>query len=162
MAKIKIGNRAPDFTLPAQNGENITLSTFFGKKNVVLFFYPRDEGPTCVKEAQVFRANYEAFVERSAQVVGVSSQSVESHKRFANHHKLQYILLSDQDNNVRKLYNVSSTLGVPGRATFVIDKEGIVKHIFVSQLRFTKHAKEALGALKELTSLTCTKIRQCS
>ena len=149
MVKFKIGDKAPDFTLKASNGENVTLSQFFGKKNVVLFFYPRDEGPTCVKEAQAFRNNYETFKEKNAEVIGISAQSVESHKKFANHHNLQYLLLSDKDNRVRKLYGVASTLGVPGRVTYVIDKEGIVKHIFVSQLQFTKHAKEALGALRE-------------
>jgi peroxiredoxin Q/BCP len=81
-------------------------------------------------------------------VIGISAQSVESHKRFASHHKLQYVLFSDSGNNVRKLYGVSSTFGVPGRVTFVIDKEGIVKHVFSSQLHFIKHAKEALQALR--------------
>ena len=147
MVKIKIGDIAPDFTLQSSTGENISLSQFFGKKNVVLFFYPRDEGPTCCKEAEAFRDNYEAFKETDAEVIGISAQSVESHKSFASHHNLQYVLLSDPDNNVRKLYGVSSTLGVPGRVTFVIDKDGVVKHVFSSQLHFIKHAKEALQAL---------------
>jgi thioredoxin-dependent peroxiredoxin len=124
------------------------LSGFFGKKYVVLFFYPRDEGPTCVKEAEAFRDSYDGFKEKDAEVIGISGQSVESHQGFANHHNLPYVLLSDADGNVRKLYGVASTFGVPGRVTFVIDKEGIVMHIFASQLQFTKHAKEALGALK--------------
>ena len=148
MVKIKIGDIAPDFTLQSSTGENISLSQFFGKKNVVLFFYPRDEGPTCCKEAEAFRDNYEAFKETDAEVIGISAQSVESHKSFASHHNLQYVLLSDPDNNVRKLYGVSSTLGVPGRVTFVIDKDGVVKHVFSSQLHFTKHAKEALLGLR--------------
>ena len=147
MIKIKMGDRAPDFTLQSSTGENVSLSQFLGKKNVVLFFYPRDEGPTCCKEAEAFRDNYEAFKEKNAEVIGISAQSLESHKNFAKHHKLPYILLTD-DNMVRKLYGVSPTLGVPGRVTLVIDKEGIVKHIFVSQLHFNKHAKEALQALK--------------
>ena len=148
MVKVTIGDRAPEFSLQSSTGENISLSQFLGKKNVVLFFYPRDEGPTCCKEAEAFRDNYEAFKESNAEVIGISGQSVESHKSFAYHHKLQYVLLSDADNNVRKLYRVSSTLGVPGRVTFVIDKEGIVKHVFSSQLHFIKHAKEALQALR--------------
>jgi thioredoxin-dependent peroxiredoxin len=148
MAKVKIGDCAPDFTLQSSTGENTSLSQFLGKKNVVLFFYPRDEGPTCIKEAEAFRDNYEAFKVSNAEVIGISAQSVKSHKSFASHHKLQYVLLSDTDNNVRKLYGVSSTLGVPGRVTFVIDKKGIVKHVFTSQLHFIKHAKEALQALR--------------
>jgi thioredoxin-dependent peroxiredoxin len=149
MAKVKIGECAPGFTLPSSTGENISLSQLLGKKNVVLFFYPRDEGPTCCKEAEAFRDNYEAFKASNAEVIGISAQSVESHKSFASHHKLQYGLLSDSDNKVRQLYGVSSTLGIPGRVTFVIDKEGIVKYVFSSQLHFIKHAKEALLALRE-------------
>jgi len=148
MVKLKVEDKAPDFTLPSRNGQDVTLSQFFGKKNVVLFFYPRDEGPTCVKEAQAFRDSYDTFKAKEAEVIGISCQSVQSHKGFASHHNLPYILLSDTDNSVRKLYGVASTLGVPGRATFVIDKKGTVIHIFVSQLQFTKHAKEALDALK--------------
>ena len=149
MVKLKIGDKAPDFTLKSSTGEEIRLSQFFGKKNMVLFFYPRDEGPTCVKEAEAFRDSYGDFKERDTEVIGISGQSVESHKGFATHHNLPYILLSDADGNVRKLYGVASTFGVPGRVTFVIDKEGIVVHIFASQLQFTKHAKEALNALKK-------------
>ena len=148
MVKLKIGDKAPDFALKSSTGETVTLSGFFGK-NVVLFFYPRDEGPTCVKEAEAFRDSYDDFKEKDAEVIGISGQSVESHKSFAAHRNLPYILLSDVDGSVRKLYGVASTLGVPGRVTFVIDKEGIVVHIFVSQLQFTKHAKEALNAIKK-------------
>jgi thioredoxin-dependent peroxiredoxin len=147
MVKVKIGDSAPDFTLQSSKGENISLSQFLGKKNVILFFYPRDEGPTCCKEAEAFRDNYEAFKVRNAEVIGISAQSVESHKSFAGHHNLQYVLLSDADNKVRKLFGVSATLGIPGRVTYVIDKKGIIKHVFCSQLHFTKHAKEALLAL---------------
>ena len=149
MVKVKMGDKAPDFTLQSSTGENITLSHFFGKKNVVIFFYPRDEGPTCIKEAEAFRNDYEAFREMNAEVIGISGQSVKSHKGFASHHNLRYILLSDVNNSVRKLYGVSSTLGIPGRVTYVIDREGIVKHVFSSQLHFAKHSKEALLALKE-------------
>ena len=148
MIKVKMGDRAPDFTLHSSTGETISLSQFLGKKSVVLFFYPRDEGPTCCKEAEAFRDDYEAFKETNAEVIGISAQSVESHKSFASNHNLPYILLSDADNKVRKLCGVSSTLGVPGRVTFVIAEEGIVKHVFVSQLHFKKHSKEALQALR--------------
>ncbi len=149
MVRIKAGDKAPDFTLPSSNGESITLSQFFGNKNVVLFFYPRDEGPTCVKEAKAFRDDFKAFKERNAEVIGISGQSVESHRGFISHHKLPYILLSDTNGEVRKLYGVSSMLGVPGRVTFVIDKQGIVVHVFASQLHFAKHSKEALLALEK-------------
>ena len=150
MAYIKVGGKAPDFTLQSNKGESVTLSEFFGKKKVVLFFYPMDESPVCSREAEAFRDNYEAFTELDAEAIGISSQSAESHKEFARHHKLPYILLSDTDNRVRKLYGVSTSLGiVPGRVTYVIDKEGIIKHIFSSQLHPAKHAREALRALRD-------------
>lgn len=149
MARLQIGDKAPNFTLPSSTGENISLSQFFGKKKVVIFFYPMDESPVCSREAEAFRDKYEAFKELGAEVLGISSQSMESHKSFIKHHNLPYFLLSDLDNSVRKLYGVSSTLGiVPKRVTFVIDKEGIIKCIFSSQFQPAKHAEQALLALK--------------
>ena len=150
MVNVKIGDKAPDFTLQSNKDESVTLSAFFGKRQVVLFFYPMDESPVCSKEAEAFRDNYEAFNDLGAEVIGISAQSVESHKEFAGHHRLPYIVLSYTDSKVRKLYGVSSSLGVlPGRVTYVIDKEGTIKHIFSSQLHPAKHAKEALRALRE-------------
>ena len=150
MANVKIGDKAPDFILQSNKGGSVTLSEFLGKKKVVLFFYPMDESPVCSREAEAFRDNYEAFNDLGAEVIGISAQSVESHKEFAGHHRLPYIVLSDTDSKVRKLYGVSSSLGVlPGRVTYVIDKEGTIKHIFSSQLHPAKHAKEALRALRE-------------
>ena len=149
MIKLEIGNRAPDFTLQSNTGENISLSQFLGKKKVVLFFYPMDESPVCSKEAEAFKNKYETFKELGAEVLGISSQSVESHKSFSKHHNLPYSLLSDLDNGVRRRYGVSLTIGiVPKRVTFVIDKEDIIKCIFSSQLQPAKHAEQALLALK--------------
>ncbi len=151
MVKVKIGDRAPDFTLPSNRGKSVTLSEFSRKKNVVLFFYPMNESPVCTREALAFKDNYENFKKMDAEVIGVSSQDVASHKSFASHHDLPFILLSDKDGKVRKLYGVASTLGVvPGRVTFVIDKDGCVKHIFSSQFQPVKHAKEAIRALKTI------------
>ena len=82
MSKIKVGDKAPDFTLPSQTGENITLSKFFGKKNIVLYFYPKDESRGCTREACTFRDNYEVFKDLGAEVIGISSQDVESHRSF--------------------------------------------------------------------------------
>ena len=98
-------------------GDNVTLSEFFGKKNVVLYFYPKDETAGCTKEACTFRDNYEQLTSLGAEVLGVSGQSVESHKSFATHYGLPFILLSDQDNKVRELYGVPSTMGIiPGQS----------------------------------------------
>lgn len=148
---VKVGDKAPDFTLPSQMGDNVSLSEYFGKKNVVLYFYPKDESIGCTKEACQFRDSYEIFTSLGAQVLGVSSQSIESHKSFATHHGLPFVLLSDEKSEVRNLYGVQSTMGIiPGRATFIIDKKGIVRHIFSSQFQYQKHVTEAIEALKKL------------
>src|SRR3989304_1131035 len=120
MVKIKVGDRAPDFTLPSSAGENVTLSQFFGRRSVVLFFYPMDESPVCTREALAFKDNHKAFEELGAEVIGVSSQNVESHRAFASNRNLPFILLSDANNRVRALYGVPKTLGaVPGRVTYI-------------------------------------------
>jgi peroxiredoxin Q/BCP len=149
--KVNVGDTAPDFTLTAQKGESVTLSQFRGKKNVVLYFYPKDETPGCTREACTFRDSYELFTDLGAEVVGVSADTVESHKAFAEHHNLPFTLLSDLENKVRKLYGATSTLGIiPGRVTFVIDKKGVVMHVFSSQLQPEKHIEEAREVLRKL------------
>jgi thioredoxin-dependent peroxiredoxin len=149
---VKVGDKAPEFSLPSQMGDNVTLSEFIGKKNVVLYFYPKDETPGCIKEACTFRDSYEELANLGAEVLGVSGQSMESHKSFATHYSLPFILLSDQDNAVRKLYGVpSSGLGlIPGRVTYIIDKQGKVRHIFNSQTQAPRHVEEAKKTLQEL------------
>ena len=148
---VKVGDKAPDFTLPSQMGDNVTLSEFLGKKNIVLFFYPKDESQGCTREACKFRDSYDILTSLGAEVIGVSSQSVESHKSFATHHGLQFILLSDEGNKVRELYGVPSTLGIlPGRVTYISDKKSIVRHIFNSQTHVEQHAEEAIKILKEI------------
>ena len=151
MVKLKIGDKAPDFSLQSGAGEEVALSQFLGTMNVVIFFYPMDESPVCSREAEAFKEKYEAFKKLDAEVIGISSQSAESHKAFATHHRLPFILLSDAEGAVRKLYGISSTLGVvPGRVTFVIDKEGVIKYVFSSQLQPGRHAEEALRALQRI------------
>jgi peroxiredoxin Q/BCP len=148
---VKVGDKAPDFTLPSQMGDNVTLSEYFGKKNVVLYFYPKDETRGCTREACEFRDQYDVFTNLGAEVIGVSAQSVESHKSFATHHGLPFILLSDEKNEVRRLYGATSTMGIiPRRVTYIIDKKGIVRHVFSSQFQPEKHIEEALKVLKEL------------
>ena len=132
-------------------GDNVTLSEYLGKKNVVLYFYPKDETRGCTREACEFRDQYDVFTDLGAEVIGVSAQNVESHKSFATHYGLPFILLSDEKNEVRKLYGVPSSMGIiPGRVTYIIDKKGVVRHIFNSQFQPEKHIKEALKVLKEI------------
>ena len=146
---VKVGDRAPDFTLESKTGEKVSLSQFYGQKNVVLYFYPKDETMGCTREACGFRDRYEAFADLGAEVVGVSSDSPESHRRFAEHHRLPFTLLSDPGKVVRKLYGVPSNMGfLPGRVTYVIDKSGAVRHIFNSQMHPEEHVNEALNILR--------------
>ena len=122
-----------------------------GKRNVVLYFYPKDETTGCIKEACTFRDNYEELTKLGAEVIGVSGQSVESHVSFASHYGLPFILLSDEGNKIRELYGVPSSMGIiPGRVTYIIDKKGMVRHIFNSQTQAQKHVEEAKKALLEI------------
>ena len=149
--KVSVGDVAPDFTLLDQSGTPVRLGELVGQKTVVLYFYPKDETPGCTIEARAFRDSYEQFSAKDAQVVGVSSDSVRSHRRFAQRHNLPFLLLSDADGAVRRLYGVEKTLGLlPGRVTYVIDQAGTVRHVYSSQLRATRHPREALTVLSAL------------
>src|SRR5215207_2010587 len=108
--KVEVGSVAPNFTLPSQAGEMVSLEDFFGRKPVVLFFYPKDDSPGCTREVCAFRDN--------SEVIGISSDSVESHMSFAVKHDLSLTLLSDEGGNIRRLYRVPKTFGLfPGRVT---------------------------------------------
>ena len=149
--KVQMGDPAPDFTLPSITGKPISLSSFIGQKDIVLYFYPKDNTHGCVAEACAFRDSYEVFKDAGAEVIGVSSDSQESHQRFATAHRLPFILLSDVRGKVRKLYGVPSTFGLlPGRVTYIIDKQGIVRHIFSAAFAPQKHVDEALKVLQML------------
>jgi peroxiredoxin Q/BCP len=150
---IAVGERAPDFTLPAADGRSVSLADFRGKKTVVLFFYPKDETPGCTREACEFRDSFDRFGDAGAEVIGVSDDDVESHKKFAAHHRLPMTLLSDAGGRVRERFGVKSLFGLlADRVTFVVDRDGVVKHVFASRLRFGKHVDEALGVVKALAS----------
>lgn len=151
MASIQVGDRAPEFTAASHSGGQISLADYRGASAVVLFFYPKDQTPICTREACTFRDAYEDFVQAGAVVIGVSSDSVESHRAFAAGHGLPFVLLSDEDGSLRKAFGVPKSLGVlPGRVTYVIDKEGGVRHIFSSQLSAERHAREALDVVRKL------------
>lgn len=149
--KVRVGNGAPGFALTSQYGQTVRLGDLIGEKAIVLYFYPKDDTPGCTAEACSFGDAYEDFVEAGAEVVGVSSDSAESHGRFAAGNGLPFILLSDDGGEVRRLYGVSSTLGIfPGRVTYVIDKRGVVRHVFSSQFGATRHVDEALKVVQAL------------
>jgi len=151
--KVGVGDWAPDFTLPDQTGTAVRLRDLMGRKTVVLYFYPKDQTPGCTVEARAFRDSYDAFTAAGAEVIGVSADSVASHRRFAANQGLPFLLLSDREGKVRELYGVAKTLGlIPGRVTYVIDPEGVVRHIYSSQLRATNHSRESLAVARALRS----------
>jgi len=148
---LSAGETAPDFALTDQRGQTVRLSDFRGKKNVVVYFYPKDDTPGCTKESCSFRDQYTAFTDAGAEVLGISSDNEKSHKAFAEKYNLPFPLLSDTGGSVRKAYKVPKSLGLlPGRVTFVVDKQGVVRHAFNSQLNATKHVSEALTVLNIL------------
>lgn len=150
--KIKIGDRIPSFSLKDQNNKLIDIDSFQGKEKLVIFFYPKDESPGCTAQACAFRDAYQDFTDHGATVIGISSDSEESHKKFKDHHQLPFILFSDPDGKIRKLFGVpKSMLGIlPGRVTYVTDKDLVVQHIFNSQLKIEKHIEESLEVIRKI------------
>ncbi|MFZ5492816.1 MAG: peroxiredoxin [Pseudomonadota bacterium] len=147
---LKVGDKAPTFTLPTADGRPVSLADYLGRP-VVVYFYPKDDTPGCTAEACAFRDQYEDFKQAGAEVIGISSDPPESHARFAGKHQLPFVLLSDQGGTVRKVYGVPATLGLlPGRVTFVLDRDGTIRHMFSSQLRAKQHVAEAVGVIRSL------------
>ncbi len=152
IAQIEVGDKAPSFELLDQDGKKFTSSQVIGSEICVIYFYPKDDTPGCTKEACSFRDNFEAFTDAGVKVIGISADDVESHKKFAAKYKLPYTLLSDTENKVRKLFGVKGDLFglIPGRVTFVVDKNGVIRHVFNSQMNAEKHITESLAAIKKL------------
>jgi thioredoxin-dependent peroxiredoxin len=146
MKPIKLGDQIPDFSLPDQDGNLFEISNYIGIKKLVIFFYPQDGSLNCTREACYFRDLTDVFDEVDAILIGISGQSVESHKEFAEKNKLKYTLLSDTRNIVRKLFGIPGKVFglIPGRVTYVADKSGKVVYIFDSQTETQRHADEAL------------------
>lgn len=154
--ELKVGQKAPDFTLPSDTGEKISLKDFRGKK-VVLYFYPKDDTPGCTKEACSFRDNINQILERGAVVLGVSADSVESHKKFKEKYNLNFPLLSDEKHKVLEKYGVWKERNLYGkkfmgteRTTFIIDENGRIAHIF-KNVKVDGHTEEVLRKLDELS-----------
>jgi len=152
MNNTEVGSFVPQFTLADQNGNSFSVSSVIGKKNLVIYFYPKDDSPGCTAEACAFRDEFEIFNEADAMIIGISGQSVASHKKFAEKYRLSFTLLSDDGDKVRKLFGVPvNFLGLlPGRVTYIVDKSGKVIFVFDSQTQATKHVDEALRILKGL------------
>ena len=151
---LPIDSKAPDFELTSQDGDKVRLSDVYRDKRVVVFFYPKDDTPGCIKEACSFRDHYDVFTEAGAEVIGISGDATASHQAFASKFNLNFRILSDSDNKVRKAYKVTATIPflLPGRETFIIDRRGMIRHQFASQLGAEKHVSEALRIVKELAA----------
>lgn len=149
------GKVAPAFTLPAHNGEKVSLKDFKGKKQVVLFFYPKDNTSGCTKEVCALKENIDIIEGKDAVVLGVNRDSLKSHVKFVEKFELPFLLLSDEDEEICKKYDVikekvmcgNATMGIE-RSTFIIGKDGKIKKIF-RKVKVDGHAEEVLAALKE-------------
>ncbi len=152
MKKIEIGDTIPDIVLKNQDGKLFNLKSETKGKNVVLYFYPMDNTRGCTAEACSFRDQINDFINANAKVIGISSQSEESHKKFAEKNNLPFTLLSDKGNKVRKMFGVPTNFfGLfPGRVTYIINKEHKVVYIFNSQTKIQDHIDNALKKLKEI------------
>jgi peroxiredoxin Q/BCP len=149
MSSPAVGDKAPLFRATLQDGSTFDMADVIGRKMVVLFFYPKDHTPVCTKEACAFRDSYQQFTAAGAEVIGVSSDSPASHRSFAEKHRLPFPIISDQDRSLRKLYGVPNTLVfVPGRVTYVIDREGVIRLIFSALFASDDHVRKALEAVR--------------
>ncbi|MGA2626583.1 MAG: peroxiredoxin [Candidatus Bathyarchaeia archaeon] len=150
--KLKAGDTAPNFEGPTSDGSKLGLKNFLGKKNLVLYFYPKDDTPGCTKEACSFRDNLQPIRDMGAEIIGVSLDSIQSHSKFASKYGLSFPLISDKDKRIANAYGVLKDTGIStNRVTFVIDKTGKVAKVF-PKVDVTKHTEEVVSALKELAS----------
>ena len=149
-APLKVGDTIPIFSLKDQNDTLFNSADVVGKQPLVIYFYPKDDTPGCTKEACKFRDEFEVFTDLNAKVIGISSDDVASHKKFAEKYHLPFTLLADTQKQVRKLFGVpKSTLGLlPGRVTYIANSKGVIVYIFSSQFGAEKHIGEAIKALK--------------
>lgn len=149
--RVEAGSPAPDFSLPDASGKQVRLGDLLQRGPVVLYFYPKDNTKGCTAEACAFRDSYEVFRDAGAEVVGVSTDSEASHEKFAAQHNLPFVLLSDKGGTVSKRYGATALFGLmTGRVTFVIARDGTVRHVFNSMFNASKHVDEALEVLRKL------------
>jgi peroxiredoxin Q/BCP len=148
---LKVGDKIPKFLAKDTNGNDFDSENFIGKKPLVIYFYPKDNTPGCTAQACSFRDQYEDFKDLGAEVIGISGDSIDSHQKFAKQYKLPFVLLSDNYQKIRKLFGVPSKMFgmLPGRVTYVTDRNGEIKMIFDSMMA-TKHIPKALEAIKKL------------
>ena len=147
-----VGQKAPKLTLKNHDGALVDLASFWSSGPAVVYFYPKDDTPGCTAEACTFRDQFEDFTDAGAQVVGISADSPERHKKFKEKHRLPFVLLSDPDGAARKGFGVKTSFGlIPGRVTFVIDSDGVIQERFSSQFRAKAHIAKSIATLRSLS-----------
>jgi peroxiredoxin Q/BCP len=149
---IQTGDKCPSFKLQDQHGEWLDINQLIGNKNLIIYFYPKDDTPGCTKEACLFRDSYEEFKDLGCEVIGISSDDIDAHKKFAQKHRLSFVLLADNKGTVRKQFGVPGSLFglIPGRVTYIIDKKGNIQGVFNSLLDPSGHLKNALETARKL------------
>jgi peroxiredoxin Q/BCP len=153
-AALRVGDVAPDFALPGPGGAEVRLGELLGRGPVVLYFYPKDETLGCTVEACAFRDAHQDFVAAGAAVVGVSRDDEASHASFAGRHNLPFLLLSDPTGEVHGRYGVEAGLVLADRVTFVIARDGIIRHVYDSKLRMHAHVDRSLEIVRGLAAGT--------
>ncbi|MEK7286767.1 MAG: peroxiredoxin [Nitrospirota bacterium] len=143
------GMQAPDFTLSSNDGREISLSDYKGKKNVILYFYPKDDTPGCTKEACTFRDDIEKFKNADTEILGVSTDNVKSHQKFVDKFQLNFTLLADDKKELARKYDVLGLTGSAKRSTFLIDKNGVIRKI-IAKVKVDGHSLELQEALKTI------------
>ena len=148
---LKVGDRIPNFTAKDSKGNDFDSRDIVGEQPLVIYFYPKDNTPGCTAEACSFRDQYEDFKDLGAEVIGISSDSAASHQKFAQEYRLPFILLSDTDKMIRTLFGVKPDFFglIPGRVTYVADKDGIIRMVFDSMMA-GKHIPKALEVIRGL------------
>lgn len=151
---LRVGQKAPDFDLTSSSGAKLKLSDFAGKKNVVLYFYPGDFTPVCTRETCGFRDSYAELANKDTEVIGVSVDSDESHRRFAKEHGVPFELVSDANRRLSQSYEATGLLtrlmGKSSRVTYVIDKKGYIAGVFESGLRASVHVEGVRNLVAKL------------
>jgi peroxiredoxin Q/BCP len=148
---ITVGDKVPVFSLQDQNAKTFNIADHIGKQMLVIYFYPKDESMICTKEACAFRDSFDEFTKAGAMVIGINSGTVASHKAFADHNKLPFVLLSDPGNKVYNQFGIKGKLFFTGRETFIVDLTGKVFYQYESMMEGKKHAEDALSYIKSQT-----------
>ncbi|EHQ30243.1 peroxiredoxin [Mucilaginibacter paludis] len=147
---LTVGDAVPSFSLKDQDGKLFNIKDAIGKHILIVYFYPKDESMVCTKEACAFRDSFADFTKAGAQVIGINAGTVESHKNFQKNHQLPFILLSDPDNKVLKMFGVKNKFFMTGRQTFVVDMKGKIALSYESMLEGTEHSRQALAVVQAL------------